>query len=120
MNKLEPIPENITADRTIQEVIVQWSDGHISNFPFQLLRAACPCAVCRGGHENMRPEPDPAVFDILLPESPATRMNSLQAVGSYGLTFEWKDGHHDGIFNWHYLRLLCPCDECRESPSNGD
>lgn len=114
MTSLDPKPVDITADRTKQILIVQWSDGHVSNYPFMLLRAGCPCAVCRGGHENMQPEPDPAVFDTILPASPATQLTNLQAVGSYGVTFEWKDGHHDGIFNWHYLRLLCPCAECRQ------
>lgn len=113
MNILEPKPVDITADRKKQILTIIWSDGHHSNYPFQLLRAACPCAVCRGGHENMRAEPDPAVFDIILPDSPSTQLNSLEAVGSYGLTFEWKDNHHDGIFNWRYLRLLCPCEDCR-------
>ena len=23
------------------------------------------------------------------------------------------DGHDHGIFNWHYLRMLCPCEVCR-------
>lgn len=113
MNSSAQKPVDITADRKQQVLTVQWFDGHLSSYPFRLLRAGCPCAVCRGGHENMRPEPDRAVFDILLPESPATQMNRLEVVGSYGLTFEWKDGHHDGIFNWHYLRLLCPCEQCR-------
>jgi DUF971 family protein len=115
MNLMEPKPVDITANRTTQELAVVWSDKHVSNYPFRLLRAACPCAVCRGGHENMRPEPDQAVFDVQLPDSPATQMERLEAVGSYGVTIEWKDGHHEGIFNWHYLRLLCPCHECRKN-----
>jgi DUF971 family protein len=113
MNSSELLPVDITANRTIQLLTVKWSDGHLSNYPFHLLRAACPCAICRGGHENMRAEPDPSVFDILLPDSPSTQLDNLEAVGGYGLTFLWKDGHHDGIFNWRYLRLLCPCEVCR-------
>lgn len=113
VNEIKPL--DITADRTKKVLTIHWSDGHISNYPFHLLRAACPCAVCRGGHENMRPEPDEAVFDIQLPDSPATRMKNLAAVGSYGLMFEWQDGHHDGIFHWNFLRLLCPCESCRKN-----
>jgi DUF971 family protein len=106
-------PVEITADKTKQTLIISWDDGHVSQYPFSLLRAGCPCAVCRGGHENMRSEPDSAVFDIVLPDSPATRMNKLEAVGSYAVMFEWGDGHHEGIFSWNYLRALCPCDACR-------
>ena len=26
----------------------------------------------------------------------------------------WEDGHDYGIYNWYYLRKLCPCAECRK------
>jgi len=104
----EPIPTNITANRLTGELTIQWNDGKSCVYPFKLLRAACPCASCRGGHENMRSEPDPEVFSIDLPDSPAVRMRNLSAVGSYAINFDWEDGHHYGIYNWHYLRALCP------------
>lgn len=93
---------------------VIWDDGHVSVYPFGLLRAACPCASCQGGDENMTPEPKEYVFSMELPESPSTRMRKVEAVGSYGITIEWEDGHHFGIYNWHYLRKLCPCAQCRQ------
>jgi DUF971 family protein len=106
-------PTGITADRQAREMTMQWSDGHTSVYPFGLLRAACPCASCQGGHENMRGEPDEEVFQNQLPNSPRTRMNKVEAVGSYAIMIEWEDGHHFGIFNWQFLRMLCPCAECR-------
>lgn len=109
------LPKSITADKTAEILEVQWSDGHLSRIPFELLRAGCPCADCRGGHEHMRPEPDPGVFDRRLPPSPATRLRRIEAMGSYALTIEWEDGHHFGIYSWNYLRLLCPCNECRKA-----
>jgi len=108
-------PAGITANRQTREMTIQWNDGHTSVYPFGLLRAACPCASCQGGHENMSPEPHEQVFSTNLPESPSTRMKGVEAVGSYALTIEWEDGHHFGIFNWHYLRKLCPCPECRKN-----
>ena len=74
-----------------------WSDGHNSLYPFSLLRAACPCAGCRGGHEYMTPDPDPAVFSRSLPEGPVTRLETVEQVGSYAITIVWGDGHHYGI-----------------------
>lgn len=106
-------PVAITADRKTREMTVQWSDGHTSVYSFTLLRKACPCAECRGGHENMRSEPDPEVFNFPREDTPAARLKSVEAVGSYALTIEWEDGHHYGIYNWNYLRQLCPCSECR-------
>ena len=108
-------PTGITANRQTREMSVTWGDGHISVYPFGLLRAACPCASCRGGHEHMRPEPDEEMFAAQLPDSPQTRIKQVEAVGSYAVTIQWEDGHSFGIYNWNYLRLLCPCAECRKT-----
>lgn len=108
-----PQPTGITANRQTREMTIKWNDGHISVYPFSLLRAACPCASCQGGHENMHSEPDEAVFQTQLVDSAQTRITQVEAVGSYGITIGWEDGHHFGIYNWHYLRKLCPCPQCR-------
>lgn len=111
-------PTGITADRQSREVMVTWDDSHTSIYPFSLLRYACPCASCRGGHANMRSDPDPVVFSMPDEVSDETRMRNLEAVGTYAVTIEWEDGHHYGIYNWGYLRELCPCPICRGSNSN--
>ena len=108
-------PTGVTANKSKKEFTVTWDDGHTSMYPFGLLRAACPCASCRGGHENMGPEPDPEVFTRHMEDSLSTRLTNVVAVGSYALTIIWEDGHDHGIFNWHYLRALCPCAECRKA-----
>ena len=106
-------PTGITADRQAKQVTVAWNDGHTSVYSFTLLRNACPCAECRGGHANMGSDPDPDVFDLSEVDTSATRMRNLEAVGTYGLTIEWEDGHHFGIYTWEFLRKLCPCPDCR-------
>lgn len=106
-------PAGITADRQSRELIIQWADGHVSRYPFSLLRYACPCAECRGGHDRMGGNPDPEVFTRPDEDTPATRLKNAEPVGSYALTIEWEDGHHYGIYNWNYLRALCPCPEHR-------
>lgn len=108
-----PSPTNITANRPALEMTINWDDGHTSIYPFSLLRAACPCAQCRGGHENMKAEPDPGVFSVALEDSQKTRVSTVKATGSYALTIVWEDGHDYGIYNWYYLRALCPCPQCR-------
>jgi DUF971 family protein len=99
-------PTGITANRESGELIINWMDGVESIYPFSLLRNACPCAECRGGHENMRPEPDQDVYTIPLMDARASRLRSIEAVGNYAILIEWEDGHRFGIYNWHYLRAL--------------
>lgn len=111
-------PTGITANREISTLTISWDDGHESTYKFSLLRHACPCAECRGGHENMRAEPDPIFFSLPDEDSPRTHLRNLEPVGTYALTIDWEDGHHYGIYNWDYLRALCPCMDCR--PENND
>ena len=117
VNRYRPV--DITANRQARQVSITWEDGHKSVYPFSLLRHACPCAECRGGHANMSSDPDEAVFDLPDEDTPATRLRNLEAVGSYALTLEWEDGHHFGIYTWSYLRKLCPCPVCRPNKNGG-
>jgi DUF971 family protein len=107
-------PISINANRAKKELVVLWDDEHQSSYSFSLLRAGCPCAECRGGHDRMGDIPDPVVFDTELPDSPATRLKTILPVGSYAITPIWEDGHEAGIYRWDYLRALCPCGECRK------
>jgi DUF971 family protein len=103
----EIIPKSITANRKQARLFIEWSDGENCACPFDLLRNACPCAQCRGGHENMKPEPDPNMFIIPLMSTTASQLKGIEAVGNYAVNIEWEDGHKYGIYNWHYLRALC-------------
>ena len=112
MDTLKPV--GITADRQKRIMTINWNDGHTSEIPFTLLRNACPCAECRGGHENMGADPEPELFTAPDEDIPATRLENVEAVGTYGITPVWEDGHHYGIYSWSFLRKLCPCPVCRE------
>lgn len=111
-------PVDVTADRKAKKLTVEWDDSHVSIYPFSLLRYACPCAECRGGHDKMTATPDPQVFYLPEEDTPATNMLNVEAIGSYALTIYWEDGHSFGIYNWNYLRALCPCAECRMGIEN--
>lgn len=99
-------PTGITADRTKSLLTITWNDGVTSELGFDLLRNACPCAECRGGHENMRSEPSLEDYQIPLMDSRATRIVNVESVGNYAIVIEWEDGHRYGIYNWRYLRAL--------------
>ncbi len=107
-------PTGITANRETGELTIAWNDQHTSDIPFALLREACPCAECRGGHENMSAEPDPDVFLIPLHDSRETQMVDVKGVGNYALSITWGDGHSFGIYTWAYLRGLCNCEACEQ------
>jgi DUF971 family protein len=103
----EITPKDFTANRQTKTLAIEWSDGSKCELPFAILRNTCPCAECQGGHENMKQEPDPDVFDLPIIDVRATALRRIELVGNYAITLEWEDGHHFGIYNWTYLMALC-------------
>ncbi len=103
-------PADITLDRDAHELRITWNDEHVSTYPLDALREACPCAECRGGHEYMGPEHDPDLIML----APARRYEVLNAqlAGRYALQITWSDGHDAGFYTWDYLRRICPCPQC--------
>ncbi|MEE9216102.1 MAG: DUF971 domain-containing protein [Anaerolineales bacterium] len=104
-------PSKISASRSQGLLIIEWEDGHHSEYPLAGLRAACPCAECRGGHEGMGKSGNPDMLEIPLAPAGSIELNSMEGVGNYALQLVWKDGHAYGIYTWEYLRQLCPCGE---------
>ena len=102
-----PTPTGITADRKVATVTITWDDESTCVYPLSLLRKACPCVQCRGGHDKMKPEPDEDVFSIPLMEAKNTQLEEIEAVGHYAVRFVWGDGHNTGIYDWNYLYTLC-------------
>jgi DUF971 family protein len=102
----EPVPTDIKVSREKEEVTIVWNNGETINLAFDLLRNVCPCAECRGGHENMKSEPDEAMFSIPLMSLQASRLRDLRMVGNYAISITWEDGHSAGIYTWHFLYLL--------------
>jgi DUF971 family protein len=100
-------PKAVTLNKTEQRLEVTWSDDRVCQYPFSELREACPCVECRGGHQFMGQEFDPANILVLKPKR-SYAMQSLDLVGNYALQPAWDDGHHTGIYTWEYLRRLCP------------
>ena len=91
-------------------VRIEWRDGHVSQWSFAWLRAACPCATCHEEREKDGRAPGVAKAKpaSLLPmyEAPA-RPVEVTPVGKYALRFKWNDGHEAGLYSWDYLRNVC-------------
>lgn len=104
-------PTSISASRSKGLLMIDWEDGHHSEYKLAGLRAACPCAECRGGHEGMGKKGTPEMLAIPLSATGSTELERMEGVGNYALQLVWSDGHAYGIFTWDYLRELCPCGE---------
>jgi len=87
------------------QLVIDWPDGHHSEYALTDVRAACPCAECKSDRNNRDS----------LEESPATssEVRNMQYVGNYAIQFAWGDGHSFGIYPWELLRRMCPCSVCR-------
>lgn len=108
---MKPRPASITASRSKGLLIIDWDDGHHSQYPLAGLRAACPCAECKGGHDKMGGPGSPDMLSIPLRTVDSSVLSRLESVGNYAVQPFWQDGHSYGIYNWEYLRQLCPCGE---------
>lgn len=102
-----PRPTNITANRQTGHLIISWSDSTTCTYPLSLIREACPCVECRGGHHNMGMANIPDNLDILrLTPARSYVLERVEMVGNYALQLFWEDGHHTGIYTWQYLYHL--------------
>jgi DUF971 family protein len=106
-------PAHIQASRSRGLLIIDWDDGSRCELSLRGLRAACPCAECRGGHAGMGVPGSPDMLQRPLQAGWSADLSSLQGVGNYAVQPVWGDGHSYGIFSWEYLRQLCPEGELR-------
>jgi DUF971 family protein len=105
MNKARRIkPVAVRSPRGGRTTEIDWSDGHRSVYPHELLRGHCPCAGCQGHSGEIR---------FLETTDDQRELEDITPVGGYALALKWFDGHSSGIFSFTYLRALCPCDACR-------
>jgi len=105
-NENLPRPADIALDRERHELHIEWRSGGKSVYPLDALREACPCAVCRGGHDKMGPEHDPDFIELKPARS--FQVENISLVGNYALNFVWSDGHTAGIYTWDYLYRINP------------
>ncbi len=101
-------PQAIRLDKKRRVLEILWSDGQSSEYAWDGLRAACPCAGCRGGHENMGATPDASVFSLTPVDS--FTVDRVETTGNYALQLHWRDGHNSGIYSWEYLWALQPAE----------
>ncbi len=110
-SSLKRKPQKILVDTDTKQVQINWQDGHTSVYHFTYLRRACPCVECQPWKEGGGPVGLPPQ-SVLTAIGDLTSANDVSMVGGYGIQFNWTDGHTFGIYDFGYLRDLCPCPEC--------
>jgi DUF971 family protein len=103
-------PVDYYLEEAQRRLIVRWRDGHESHYPWDDLRAACPCADCRTAQ---KPQGGLQVLTGPVVRRGEMQIVAISPVGRYALGFTWSDGHRTGIYSFDFLRRLCPCEACR-------
>ena len=106
MDKTSYTPTGITGDRTARTLTISWADGQESVYPYDGLRAVCPCVTCKGGHAQMGTPANPCTVR----DTPTSNLALLgiHQQGTYAIQLSWSDGHDTGIYTWQYLRQADP------------
>ena len=91
--------------RESEQLVIDWPDGHHSEYALADVRAACPCAECNSARNNPSSPKDT--------RATSSTVEDMQYVGNYAIQFVWGDGHSYGIYPWELLRRMCPCSICR-------
>jgi DUF971 family protein len=110
-------PINLKASHSKATLTIEWSSDSSCELTFSDLRAACPCADCRGTHGATRDEAFTNGLELSIRSDQATQLDRIQTVGNYAIQIFWKDGHTHGIYSWDYLQELC---EERKHRNDGD
>lgn len=92
-----PADWRLVPERRIFEVT--WDDGKLSEYEWEPMRRACPCAYC-SGEGGRRGNVDAGTPFT----EKQTTMTEVHPVGRYGLTPVWGDGHDTGIYTFKMLR----------------
>jgi len=105
-------PVDLHLDRQ-DGLTVKWSDGRASRYDLGYLRKMCPCAQCRVEREKPKSPARPSGAGASLTVLPANidkaaTFTDAKLVGNYALNIVWGDGHRTGIYDFRYLRLICP------------
>ncbi len=88
---------SLTDNDTVLQIV--WSDSQTSNYKINELRAACPCAMCKGHNPAQS-------LNLSAAQFPDIKLTDLAAVGRYAYNLVFSDNHSTGIYPLKYLRQL--------------
>jgi DUF971 family protein len=112
-------PKHIKVSKSEQTLTIEWINEHVSVYPFDLLRASCPCAECRETRGMESPPEFEGGLELPMHSPDSTTLAGIEKMGNYAIQLNWQDGHRYGIYTWDYLWSLCPCEEHSGSKKEG-
>ena len=100
---LLPTALKLTENRSVE---ITWSDGETLNYPFGLLRNACPCATCREKKRADSSKPKGLLQVLSAAETVPLAVTQMRPVGNYAYNINFSDGHSSGLFTMDLLREI--------------
>ena len=110
----------ITKPKTLKRIDntgfrIVWQDDHTSQYDLSYLRALCPCAECcklrNDGQDVHSLFSNIGIGNIDKIHSAGIQAVDVQLVGRYAIRFHWSDGHRSGIYDFKFLRSICPTEK---------
>ncbi len=100
-------PRPLTLKRTPRKSLeIQWSDERTMEYPFRLLRDACPCATCKEKSRANETKPPNPLNVLSAAETVPLMIHDMRPVGNYAYNIVFSDGHTSGLFTIEYLREI--------------
>lgn len=100
---LQPTALKLTENRSVE---IKWSNGETLNYPFGVLRSACPCATCREKKRAEASKPKGLLQILSAAETVPLTVTHMRPVGNYAYNINFSDGHSSGLFTMELLREI--------------
>jgi DUF971 family protein len=100
---LQPTALKLTETRSLE---IAWSDGVTLDYPFGVLRQACPCATCREKKRAEANKPKGLLQVLSSAETVPLTVSQMRPVGNYAYNIHFSDGHSSGLFTMELLREI--------------
>ncbi|MFY8200552.1 MAG: DUF971 domain-containing protein [Pirellula staleyi] len=100
---VQPTALKLTEQRSLE---ILWSDGKKMDYPYGLLRKACPCATCREKKRAETAKPKGLLQVLSAAETVPLAVTHMRPVGNYAYNITFSDDHSSGLFTMELLREI--------------
>ena len=87
-------------------LLLKWDNKKEDFLSLRSMRDNCPCANCSGETDdfgNVYKGPTQTM------KEESYQITGIRPIGYYAIQPFWKDGHHDGIFSFDFLKKFYNC-----------